>query len=113
MREQVNGVIPWQLDINRITPEFNLFHLVFKAGDLCPLARWLAQIMRELAAVAVGDGGDDEAAVVAGLQRDFGDPRKFLPQLVTVLLDKRADFVEVNTLIKAHVIRRDSSSHAI
>src|SRR5579859_4814415 len=62
--------------------------------------------MCELAAVAVGDRGEQPAAVVAGVQLNLGNAGKLLTDHVGVLAGVAAELVKIDLLVEIGVLRR-------
>ncbi len=57
-----------------------------------------------LAAIAVLDGGEQPASVIAGVQLNLGDARKLFANNVGVLLGIGAELVKINLLIKVGIV---------
>ena len=94
--EQVEAVIRSHLDGD---------DFVFKSRDLGPVSGRVHQVVSKLAAVSVGYGCDQPAAVVAGAQMNFSDTREIFPDDVGILVRVRAELVIVNLLIEIGVFR--------
>ncbi len=88
-REQVERGISAELDRD---------NAVFEARELSPVAVGIHEVVGELAAIAVADGGEQPAAVVAGMKLSFCDARKIFPEDVGVLRGIAAQLVKVNLL---------------
>ena len=81
-------------------------HLVAEIGQFRPGPVEHAQVMHELAAVAVGHRQHDEAAIVARLEDALRDAREFLAQHVGVGALRRAEPVVVDLLEEAQILLR-------
>ena len=90
----------------RIHAEFDGDDSVFKVGELGPLAVGVHQIVRELAAIAIGDGSEQPAAVVTGVELNLGDAREIFADDVGVLFRIRAELVKINLLVEVGVFGR-------
>ena len=72
--------------------------------DLLPDAVVAANEVLDFAAIAVAHRRQDRVAVRRGIQCDFCDSRKVLPELVPILGHRRSEFVKVNLLIEIEVL---------
>src|SRR5438128_905069 len=82
-----------------IRPEPGVHGLVREPRDGDPIRFARPQELRDLAAVAVLDRGEDGPPVLGALERRFGDPREVPAERVGVLLRLRPELVEPDLLI--------------
>ncbi len=95
-RERVEAPVEAQVD---------RLDLVGVLGHARPLAGRIAQVERELAAVAVGHGREQVLAVARRAQLHLGDARKLLADHVRVGGRRRAELVVVDLLVEVGVLR--------
>src|SRR5215469_6398863 len=77
---------------------------IFKPADLDPFAGAATQVMCEIAAVTISNRSDEPLTVLAGLQLNFGDPRKVLADLQFVLGHRSTEAMKPNLLVKIEVL---------
>jgi len=83
-----------------VLTEHSLGDAVGKLGELRPLAVGGQKEMFELAAIPIGNGGENEASVGGGLELYFRDAWEILPEEVGILSDGSSEFVKVDLLEK-------------
>ena len=89
----------------RIWSRFDGHDSVCKMCDLGPVSGCVHHIVRELATIAVGHGGNQPMAIIAGVQLNLGNPRKVLTGNVDVLPGIGAEAVKINLLVEIGVSR--------
>src|SRR5438445_10708008 len=80
-----------------------VFDSVVEMGHLLPFAARVPQVVSEVAAIAIGHGGDNPLAILTRFQRDLGDARKFFAHFVFVLGGRSAEPVKPYLLIEVDV----------
>ena len=90
----------------RILAELDHLDPVLEPRELMPRPGGVAQVMGEVAAVAVGDRGQEPLAVLARGEFNLRDARKIAAQLIRVGADRRAEFVKPDLLVKMQVALR-------
>ena len=83
-----------------VLTEDSLRDAVGKLGEVRPLAVGGQKEMFELAAIPIGNGGENEASVGGGVKLNFRDAWEILPEDVGVLCDGSSEFVKVDLLEK-------------
>ncbi len=86
--------------------EFRRDDVVFEMRDLRPVAVEVHHVMRELAAIAVADGGEQPASVVAGIKLDLGDAGEIFADDVGIFFCVGAELVKVDLLVEVRVLGR-------
>ena len=96
-REQVKG---------GVGPRFDGDDSVREMRHLGPVPGWVHDVVRELAAVAIGYRGNQPLAIIAAVQLDFGNAGKLLADNIRVLLGIGPQPVKVNLLVEIGVLGR-------
>jgi hypothetical protein len=68
-----------------ISAELDRGNAVFEMRELRPVALGIHEVVGELAAITIAHGGEQPAAVIAGVKLDFRDAWKVFPEDVGVL----------------------------
>jgi hypothetical protein len=85
--------------------EVDLFDAILMACDLTPRRACLgfAEVMRELAAIAIRHGGEQPAAIIRGVQLDLGDAWKVFSGGVFIAADGCAELVKIDLLVEVQI----------
>src|SRR5205085_3661318 len=59
--------------------------------------------MFKLSAIAIFNFAQNDAAIFGGLQMDFGNFWKLFTESISILIERRADFMKINLLIEMDV----------
>src|SRR6202049_3995835 len=86
-----------------VVAERDLLDAVVEARDLGPRPIRRSQRIGDIAAVAVANLGEQEAAVAAALQRDFGDSWQVLAEDVAIAAHRRSELVKIDLLVEVTV----------
>ena len=86
-----------------IASDPRLLDLIAELRQLLPGSIRPEQVMRDIAAIAILDLGDDCFPVARSLQRDLGDPRKVFAGRISVARIRRPEFMKINLLIEIQI----------
>src|ERR1043165_4596214 len=94
LRHQLNGIV---------APKPGALDAIFETRQLRPFAGAITQVVREVSAITIGNGGKNPRTVFALFEGDFSNSWKVFAQLIFIFRNGRAQLVIPDLLIKIDV----------